>query len=168
VTLHELHDLIAGSRAGHWKVLLPGPEADGVGGRGVTRAILRSDVDVALEWGRRESDLDYYEPWLGNLARRGMSVVPAERILLDVRYRGSVVDRLRGLRVGDAESRIFDTPTGEILFPFPRSRTPRVKGLADRFFPQAEAVVWALVNDLESDGESPFDRGVFRSGVGVE
>lgn len=167
MTLHELHELIAASRPSHWKVLLPGPDGGDVEARSPARAVLRADIDVALEWGRRESDLDYYEPWLGNLSRR-RGAVPVERILLDVLYRGSVVDRLRGLRVGDAEARIFDTPTGEILFPFPRSRTPRVKGLADRFFPQAEATIWSLVNELECDGESPFDRAVFRSGVGVE
>ena len=166
MTLHELHDLIAASRASHWKLLLPDGQDD-PDARPPTRAVLRPDVDVALEWGRRESDLDYYEPWLGNFARRG-GTVPVERILLDVRYRGSVIDRLRGLRVGDAEARIFDTPTGELLLPFPRSRTPRVKGLADRFFPQAEAVVWSLANELECEGESPFERAVFRSGVGVE
>ncbi|MBF6618783.1 MAG: hypothetical protein ITG02_00950 [Patulibacter sp.] len=167
MTLHELQDLIAASRASHWKLLLPDAQDGDPDVRPPTRAVLRPDIDVALEWGRRESDLDYYEPWLGNFARRG-ATVPVERILLDVLYRGAVVDRLRGLRVGDAEARIFDTPTGELMLPFPRSRTPRVRGLADRFFPQAEATVWSLVNELECEGESPFERAVFRSGVGVE
>lgn len=167
MTLHELHDHIAASRAAHWKLLPPAGPASGSEGMVPSRAVLRLDVDIALEWGSRESDLEYYEPWLGNLARRGVPV-RAERVLLEVLYRGSVVDRLRGLRVGDADGRAFETPTGELLLPFPRSRAPRVKGLADRFFPQADVTFWALANELDCGGDSPFERTVFRSGIRPE
>jgi hypothetical protein len=161
VTLNELHDRIRATRPSAWHLLPPGPEELAAAEPEVRaprhhhRAVLRHDVDVVLEWGMRESSLEYYEPWIANVVRKG-GVVQVERILLDVLYRGSLVDRLRGLAVAD------------VLLPFPRSRNPRVKGLADRFFPRAEAEVWALVNAVPGEGERGFDRVVFDSGLRVE
>lgn len=156
VTLRELHERIAASSPVHWKVLGVGPEQDTeVGTTAHThRAVLRSDVDLVLTWGLLESERDYFEPWLGNLGR--MTEVRADRILLDVLWQGSLVDRLFGLA--------FD----EFLLPFPRSRQPRVKGLPDRFFPRDEADPWRLVHELSFPDGVAFDRQVHRSGLRVE
>lgn len=195
MTLRELHDRIAASSASHWRVLPPGPGFDvgagmtvgrphgvgapdvqGAGGAGASdvahpgdrlsavgdeapvghthRAVLRSDVDLVLTWGLRESEREYFEPWLGNLGR--LTKVRAERILLDVLWAGSLVDRLLGLRIDDA------------VLPFPRSRQPRVKGLADRYFPREETEPWRLVHELGAPDGPAFDRIVHRSGLRVE
>lgn len=158
MTLRELHELLGASTPTHWHVLPPDPvrdpqEAEGTSGH-THRATLRVDVDLVLSWGLRETDRDYFEPWLGNLGR--MTEVRADRVLLDVLWRGSVVDRLRGLA--------FDG----WLLPFPRSRQPRVKGLADRFFARDEAEPWRLVHGLTFPGGVAFDRVVHRSGLRVE
>lgn len=172
MTLRELHERIAASSALHWRVLPPGPgfdlgigEAHAVEGSGVVggeapfghthRAVLRSDIDLVLTWGMRESEREYFEPWLGNLGR--LTEVRAERILLDVLWAGSLVDRLLGLRIGD-----------DAVLPFPRSRQPRVKGLADRYFPREETDPWRLVHELGSPDGPAFDRIVHRSGLRVE
>lgn len=164
MTLRELHERIAASSPVHWKVLPPGPgwpaaTADGADPEeGATahthRAVLRSDVDLVLAWGLRESSRDYFEPWLGNLGR--MTEVRADRVLLDVLWRGSPVDRLHGLA--------FD---GFVL-PFPRARQPRVKGLPDRFFPRDETDAWRLVHELTFPDGVAFDRQVHRSGLRAE
>ncbi len=181
MTLRELHERIAASSAAHWRVLPPGP-GFGVGagvaaggratgasepsigqGHGADeeplvghthRAVLRSDVALVLTWGMRESDREYFDPWLGNLGR--LTEIHAERILLDVLWTGSLVDRLLGLRIDDA------------VLPFPRSRQPRVKGLADRYFPREETDAWRLVHELGSPDGPSFDRIVHRSGLRVE
>lgn len=166
MTLRELHERIAASAPVHWHVLPLGPGWPGdpvpaedpdpaEGGHGHThRAVLRSDVDLVLAWGRRESDRDYFEPWLGNLGR--MTEVRADRVLLDVLWGGSLVDRLMGLA--------FDG----FLLPFPRSRQPRVKGLPDRFFARDEAEPWRLAHELAFPEGVAFDRVVHRSGLRVE
>jgi len=182
VTLRELHERIAASGAAHWKVLpsgpgwpgealppavvAPAPGADpaapaadaedaGLGRSGHThRATLRADVDLVLAWGLLESSRDYFEPWLGNLGR--MTEVRADRIVLDVLWGGSLVDRLLGLG--------FDG----FLLPFPRSRQPRVKGLPDRFFARDEAEPWRLVHELTFPEGPAFERVVHRSGLRVE
>lgn len=171
MTLRELHERIAASTPVHWRLLplgpgWPGALVDGGGppgdsidpGSGATghvhRAVLRSDVDLVLTWGLRESDRDYFEPWLGNLGR--MTEVRADRILLDVLWAGSLVDRLAGLA--------FDG----FLLPFPRSRQPRVKGLPDRFFARDEAEPWRLVHELTFPDGVAFERVVHRSGLRVE
>lgn len=183
MTLRELHERIAASTPVHWKVLPLGPGWPGglaVGGHvpvpnggapeadqapkvvdpaegaaaHTHRAVLRSDVDLVLTWGLRESERDYFEPWLGNLGR--MTEVRADRVLLDVLWQGSLVDRLLGLAFG------------EYLLPFPRSRQPRVKGLPDRFFPREEAEPWRLVHELSFPDGVAFDRQVHRSGLRVE
>jgi hypothetical protein len=118
------------------------------------RAVLRADVDHVLTWGLRESDRDYFEPWLGNLGR--MTEVRADRVLLDVLWAGSLVDRLLGLAFDD------------FLLPFPRSRQPRVKGLPDRFFARDEAEPWRLVHELTHPDGVAFERVVHRSGLRVE
>jgi hypothetical protein len=163
VTLRELHERIAASAAAHWRVLPLGPgwapgtdEGDPAEGtRGHThRATLRSDVDLVLTWGLRESERDYFEPWLGNLGR--MTEVRADRIVLDVLWAGSTVDRLLGLAFA------------EFLLPFPRSRQPRVKGLPDRFFARDEAEPWRVAHELAFPDGVTFDRVVHRSGLRVE
>lgn len=131
---------------------LPDP-ADGRVGH-THRAVLRADVDLVLTWGLRESERDYFEPWLGNLGR--MTEVRADRILLDVLWRGSLVDRLLGLS--------FE---GFVL-PFPRSRQSRVKDLPDRFFARDEAEPWRLVHALAFPDGIAFDRVVHRSGLRIE
>jgi hypothetical protein len=151
VTLRELHERIAATAAAHWRVLPSGPELPGVHPH---RATLRADVDLVLTWGLVESDRDYFEPWLGNLGR--MTEVRAERILLDVRWQGSLVDRLLGLG--------FEG----FLLPFPRSRQPRVKGLPDRFFARDEAEPWRLAHELTFPEGPAFERVVHRSGLRVE
>lgn len=118
------------------------------------RAVLRSDVDLVLTWGMLESDREYFSPWLGNLGR--LTEIRADRILLDVLWAGSLVERLLGLRIDDA------------VLPFPRSRQPRVKGLADRYFPREETDPWRLVNELGNPDGPAFDRIVHRSGLRVE
>ncbi|WP_157260761.1 hypothetical protein [Patulibacter minatonensis] len=166
MTLRELHERIAASAPVHWRVLPPGPGWPGhpahpegadpaEGGAGHThRAVLRSDVDLVLAWGWRESERDYFEPWLGNLGR--MTEVRADRIVLDVLWAGSLVDRLLGLAFQ------------EFLLPFPRSRQPRVKGLPDRYFARDEAEAWRLVHELAFPDGVAFDRVVHRSGLRVE
>lgn len=176
MTLRELHERIAASGAAHWKVLplgpgwpgealppaapvVPGADGDAedpaLGRVGHThRATLRSDVDLVLAWGLVESSRDYFEPWLGNLGR--MTEVRADRIVLDVLWGGSLVDRLLGLG--------FDG----FLLPFPRSRQPRVKGLPDRFFARDEAEPWRLVHELTFPEGPAFERVVHRSGLRVE
>lgn len=172
MTLRELHERIGASSAPHWRVLPPGPGfgsgaglaidgAAGVTGDGdeepvghTHRAVLRSNVDLVLTWGMRESDREYFEPWLGNLGR--LTEVRAERILLDVLWAGSLVDRLLGLRIDD------------VVLPFPRSRQPRVKGLADRYFARDETDPWRLAHELGSPDGPAFDRVVHRSGLRVE
>lgn len=164
MTLRELHELIAASSPPHWRTPPLGPgwpgglggpsdPADGTTGH-THRAVLRADVDLVLTWGLRESSRDYFEPWLGNLGR--MTEVRADRIVLDVLWRGSLVDRLLGLAFA------------EWLLPFPRSRQPRVKGLPDRFFPRDEAEPWRLVHELSFPGGIAFERVVHRSGLRVE
>lgn len=168
MTLRELHDLLAASSPSHWRTLPLGPgwpggvgptpvptgdPADGAAGH-THRAVLRADVDLVLTWGLRESSRDYFEPWLGNLGR--MTEVRADRIVLDVLWRGSLVDRLLGLAFA------------EWLLPFPRSRQPRVKGLPDRYFARDEAAPWRLVHDLSFPDGIAFDRVVHRSGLRVE
>jgi hypothetical protein len=194
VTLRELHERIAASSAVQWRVLPLGPGFDGGAGRAARphgagapgaqdavgvrpaggghptdgpatvagetpighthRAVLRSDIDLVLSWGMRESEREYFEPWLGNLGR--LTEVRAERILLDVLWAGSLVDRLLGLRIDDA------------VLPFPRSRQPRVKGLADRYFPREETEPWRLAHALGDPDGPAFDRVVHRSGLRVE
>lgn len=164
VTLRDLHERIAASSAPHWRVLPPGPGFGLGAGPAVVegeasvghmhRAVLRSDVDLVLTWGMLESEREYFEPWLGNLGR--LTEVRAERVLLDVLWAGSLVDRLLGLRIDDA------------VLPFPRSRQPRVKGLADRYFPREETDPWRLVHELGSPDGPAFDRIVHRSGLRVE
>ncbi|CAB4909285.1 unannotated protein [freshwater metagenome] len=175
MTLRELHERIAASSPAHWRVLPVGPgwpgeqlaggpataeDADGpddpaLGRLGHPhRAVLRSDVDLVLTWGLRESGRDYFEPWLGNLGR--MTEVRADRIVLDVLWGGSLVDRLLGLG--------FEG----FLLPFPRSRQPRVKGLPDRFFARDEAEPWRLVHELTFPEGPTFERVVHRSGLRVE
>lgn len=159
MTLRELHERIAATAPAHWRVLPLGPEptspdaAEGITGH-THRAVLRADVDLVLTWGLRESDRDYFEPWLGNLGR--MTEVRADRILLDVLWGGSLVDRLLGLS--------FDG----FLLPFPRSRQPRVKGLPDRLFARDEAEPWRLVHELTFPDGVAFDRVVHRSGLRIE
>lgn len=118
------------------------------------RAVLRADVDLVLTWGLRESPRDYFEPWLGNLGR--MSEVRCDRILLDVLWRGSLVDRLLGLAFRD------------FLLPFPRSRSPRVKGLPDRFYARDETPAWKLAHELTFPDGVAFERVGHRSGLRVE
>jgi hypothetical protein len=118
------------------------------------RAVLRADVDLVLTWGLRESPRDYFEPWLGNLGR--MSEVRCDRILLDVLWRGSLVDRLLGLAFRD------------FLLPFPRSRAPRVKGLPDRFYARDETPAWKLAHELTFPDGIAFERVGHRSGLRVE
>jgi hypothetical protein len=176
MTLRELHERIAASSPAHWRVLPPGPgwpgdravveavpapdgtaatgiPAEGAGGH-THRAVLRSDVALVLAWGWRESDRDYFEPWLGNLGR--MTEVRADRVVLDVLWDGSLVDRLLGLAFA------------EFLLPFPRSRQPRVKGLPDRYFAREESEAWRLAHELAFPGGVAFDRVVHRSGLRVE
>lgn len=156
MTLRELHELIAASAPPHWRTLPLITDADPAEGRtGHThRAVLRADVDLVLTWGLRESSRDYFEPWLGNLGR--MTEVRADRVVLDVLWRGSLVDRLLGLA--------FE----EWLLPFPRSRQPRVKGLPDRYFARDEATPWRLAHELGFPEGIAFDRVVHRSGLRVE
>ncbi|WP_022930370.1 hypothetical protein [Patulibacter americanus] len=189
MTLRELHERIAATQPAHWRLLPAGP---GFGGGGATRAVaeedegegdgsgavqgddagarpgtpnasdaghlhravLRADVDLVLTWGLRESPRDYFEPWLGNLGR--MSEVRCDRILLDVLWRGSLVDRLLGLAFRD------------FLLPFPRSRTPRVKGLPDRFYARDETPAWKLAHELTFPDGVAFERVGHRSGLRVE
>jgi len=152
VTLRELHERIAASGTVHWKVLALG-EVEPTTAH-PHRATLRSDVDLVLAWGLVESSRDYFEPWLGNLGR--MTEVRADRIVLDVLWGGSLVDRLLGLG--------FEG----FLLPFPRSRQPRVKGLPDRFFARDEAEPWRLVHELTFPEGPAFERVVHRSGLRVE
>jgi hypothetical protein len=142
----------------------PAPGPDGAAARPGTpnasdaghlhRAVLRADVDLVLTWGLRESPRDYFEPWLGNLGR--MSEVRCDRILLDVLWRGSLVDRLLGLAFRD------------FLLPFPRSRAPRVKGLPDRFYARDETPAWKLAHELTFPDGIAFERVGHRSGLRVE
>ncbi|WP_210494534.1 hypothetical protein [Patulibacter sp. SYSU D01012] len=153
----ELHELVAESHPAGWRLLPLGPypaDAPDPPAAHHTRAVLRADVDVALEWGMRESSRDYFEPWLGNLGR--LTEVRPERILLDLTYRGALVDRLLGLAFED------------FLLPLPRARVPRVKGLPDRFFPRAAATLWGLAHELDPACTVSFDRAVHRSGLRVE
>lgn len=169
-TLRELRELVAATTPAHWRTLPLGPgwpggsvatsgpadaddPSDGTAGH-THRAVLRADVDLVVTWGLRESSRDYFEPWLGNLGR--MTEVRADRIVLDVLWRGSVVDRLLGLAFAGW------------LLPFPRSRQPRVKGLPDRYFARDEAAAWRLVHDLSFPEGIAFDRVVHRSGLRVE
>jgi hypothetical protein len=156
VTLRELHELIAASSPSHWRTLpLVTDEDDAEQGPDHThRAVLRADVDLVLTWGLRESSRDYFEPWLGNLGR--MTEVRADRVVLDVLWRGSLVDRLLGLAFA------------EWLLPFPRSRQPRVKGLPDRYFDRDEATPWRLAHELSFPDGIAFERVVHRSGLRVE
>jgi hypothetical protein len=168
VTLRELHERIAETRPSSWRMLPAGP-GFGAGAPATDappatalasdaghpqRAVLRADVDVVLTWGLRESGRDYFEPWLGNLGR--MTEVRCDRILLDVLWRGSTVDRLLGLAFAD------------FVLPFPRSRAPRVKGLPDRYFDRDETASWRLVHELSFPDGVAFDRVVHRSGLRAE
>jgi hypothetical protein len=173
VTLRELHERIAATQPAHWRLLAAGPgfggavvadapraETEGGGTPNASdaghlhRAVLRADVDLVLTWGLRESPRDYFEPWLGNLGR--MSEVRCDRILLDVLWRGSLVDRLLGLAFRD------------FLLPFPRSRTPRVKGLPDRYYARDETPAWKLAHELTFPDGVAFERVGHRSGLRVE
>lgn len=173
MTLRELHERIAATQPAHWRLLPTGPGfGDGPAGDGdqgdaedeatpnasdtghLHRAVLRADVDLVLTWGLRESPRDYFEPWLGNLGR--MSEVRCDRILLDVLWRGSLVDRLLGLAFRD------------FLLPFPRSRSPRVKGLPDRFYARDETPAWKLAHELTFPDGVAFERVGHRSGLRVE
>ncbi|MGX6446829.1 hypothetical protein ACVU7I_01985 [Patulibacter sp. S7RM1-6] len=153
----ELGELVAGSAPAAWRVLPLGPfplDAPDPPPAHHTRAVLRADVDVALEWGMRESGRDYFEPWLGNLGR--LTEIAPERTLLDVTYRGALVDRLTGLA--------FDG----FLLPLPKARVPRERGLPDRFFPRGAAALWRVAHELDPACTVAFDRAVHRSGLRVE
>jgi hypothetical protein len=169
VTLRELHERIAATQPAHWRLLPAGPGATAAGAGDATvgpgtpnasdaghlhRAVLRADVDLVLTWGLRESPRDYFEPWLGNLGR--MSEVRCDRILLDVLWCGSLVDRLLGLAFRD------------FLLPFPRSRAPRVKGLPDRYYAREETPAWKLAHELTFPDGVAFERVGHRSGLRVE